>query len=139
MRSMPLLAATLMLAAATPAAAKDKAEGWAKWTAQAELIAAAMADADNFKSRIKTACSGVTGTVIGQGFQFPYWAQGLIQVCTVLKEDWIYRDGNAQCKDVKRVVKVLDKAEPVPEGPGAAEVAKRIAGMLQSAYDAKCK
>jgi hypothetical protein len=133
------LAATLLLLAATPALAGDKAAGWAKWVERAERIEAAMLSGEqNFRPQIKLACNGVTGTVIGQGFQFPYWAQSLIQVCTTLKDDAAYGNKH-QCRSVKSVIANLRKAEPVPEAPRAEPIARNIAEMLQIAYDQQCR
>jgi hypothetical protein len=138
MRLVSLVAAVSLIA--TPAMAGDRTAGWAKWVARAEMIEAAIdSGEDNFKSNIKPACTGVTGTLISQGFQFPYWAQGLIQVCTVLKDSWIYKNGKRQCKDVKHVIGILNKATPVAEAPRADQIAKHIAGMMQSAYDSQCR
>ncbi|RYY22627.1 MAG: hypothetical protein EOP62_22710 [Sphingomonadales bacterium] len=138
MRLIPLIAAASLVA--TPAFAGDRTAGWAKWVERAERIEAAIDSGEGrFKTEIKSACSGVTGTLISQGFQFPYWAQGLIQVCTVLKDNWIYKSSKAQCKDVKHVIAILNKAIPVPEAPRAEPIAKHIAAMMQGAYDAQCK
>lgn len=140
MRLSPILIATLLILPSAPAQAGDRTSGWAKWVERAERIEAAMESGDeNFKPRIKEACTGVTGTVIGQGFQFPYWAQGLIQLCSVIKDDWRYSYRKPQCKDAKRVIAILNKATPVPEAPRAEPVAKRIATMLQMSYDSQCK
>jgi hypothetical protein len=125
---------------ATPALAGDKTEGWARWLDRAERIEAALDSGEaNYKANLKAACTGVTGSVVRMGFGPPYWAQGLIQVCTVLKEDWIYKNGKAQCKDVRRVIGIINKATPVPEAPRAEPVAKHIAAMMQAAYDGQCK
>ncbi len=132
-------AAILLMFVTTPALAGDKAAGWAKWVERAERIEAAIQSGEeNFKPQIKEACTGVTGTVIGQGFQFPYWAQTLIQVCTTLKDNRAY--GNKmQCSDAKRVIVNLRKATPVPEAPRAEPIARNIADMLQIAVDQQCK
>jgi hypothetical protein len=125
---------------ASPALAQDKAASWARWVERAERIEAAMdSGEEHFRSNIKTACNGVTGSVVGMRISVPYWAQGLIQVCTVLKEEWMYKDGKAQCKDVRRVIGIIGKATPVPEAPRAEPIAKHIAAMLQMAYDGNCQ
>jgi hypothetical protein len=135
-----ILAAALLMLPNTPAMAGDKTAGWAKWVERAERIEAAMLSGEeNFKPRIKEACTGVTGTVVSQGFQFPYWAQGLIQLCAVVKDDWRYSYRKPQCKDAKRVIAILNKATPVPEAPRADIVAKSIATILQMGYDNQCK
>ena len=43
-----------------------------------------------YRAAIKDACTGVTGTVIGQGMAFPMWGQELIGVCRVAKDTWLY-------------------------------------------------
>jgi hypothetical protein len=140
MRLSTIVAVAMLMVPANPALAGDKTEGWAKWVERAELIEAAMSvGEENFKPQIKAACSGVTGTVIGQGFQFPYWAQNLIQVCTVLKDNWLYTSGKRKCSDAKKIIANLNKATPVEENPRADRIAKNIAEMLQISYDVQCK
>ncbi|RYE04359.1 MAG: hypothetical protein EOP61_00865 [Sphingomonadales bacterium] len=135
--AMALITATLFPGVA---AAGDKAAGWAKWADRAELIYTSTL-ADN-SMRIETACKGVTGVVIGQGFQFPYWGQSLIQVCDVLKaaekESSTRRRRGQVCSDLKRLAKIMNKAEPVPEEPRAAVVAHDIGKMLLTLNEQSC-
>lgn len=129
------------LVSADAAEARTKEEGWKAWTERATAIDAALKQTD--AGPIKAACSGVTGTVIGQGFQFPYWGQALMNVCQVSKDLWLYRSSRRGmkrwCSDVKDVAKQIGKATAVPEGPGAAEVALDLSTGLMSAYDEVCK
>jgi len=135
MRISGFLAAAAIIAATLfpgSASAGDKAAGWAKWADRAELIYnSTLADSP---MRIQTACKGVTGVVIGQGFQFPYWGQSLIQVCTVLtaaeKESGTRRRRSKLCSDLRRLAKIMNKAEPVAEEPRAAIAAHHIAEVL---------
>lgn len=139
MRLISLLIATTLAISTAPACARDKAQAWAKWVERAGRIEAAMISGEEVsKPLLKSVCSGVTGTVIGQGFQFPRWAQSLIQVCTALKDDWIYSSRKRQCNDVKHAIRALNEATPVAEAPAAAPVALRIAAVLQSAYEGGC-
>ena len=106
------------LVAAQPAEAKSKEEAWAAWTERAQRIDFALKVHDSeavYRAAIKDACTGVTGTVIGQGMAFPMWGQELIGVCRVAKDTWLYGGKKGKyCKDVKRSAKVIGKAEPVP-------------------------
>ncbi|MBX3563363.1 MAG: hypothetical protein KF730_02185 [Sphingomonas sp.] len=124
-----LIAATLFSGAAQ---AGDKAAGWAKWADRAELIYNSTLAGNAME--VATACKGVTGVVIGQGFQFPYWGQSLIQVCDVLKaaekESGNRRRKGQVCSDLRRLAKIMAKAEPVAEEPRAAVVAQNIAKVL---------
>jgi hypothetical protein len=135
------LVAIAGLATATAAEAKSKEEGWKAWSERARAIDAALKQTDS--SQMKAACSGVTGTVIGQGFQFPYWGQSLIQVCQVSKDLWLYtmsrRGQKKWCSDIKDVARTIGKATPVPEGPGAAEIALDISATMTLGYEQVCK
>lgn len=122
------------------AAARDKAEGWANWTARAERIFAALASGES--ARLDSACKGVTGVVIGQGFQFPGWGQSLIQVCTVTQAAYHGSGNNKRskqiCKDLPRVAKLIGKSTEVPEGPGAHKVAQNISKVMLEIRDQLC-
>jgi hypothetical protein len=142
MRLVGLVAAAAFLLAAVPGPtlAADRAAGWAKWADHAERIIAAV-DSDS-AAAIRASCDGVTRTVIGQGFQFPYWAQSLIQACDALKaatkeSDSRRRKGQV-CSDMKRVGRNLAKAEPVAEEPRAAPAAHRLSQLLLVNQAAAC-
>jgi len=84
-----------------------------------------------YEAAIKDACTSITGTVIGQGMQFPMWGQELIGVCTATKSTWIYGNNKGrQCKDLNHSAKLLAKAEAVPEAPAAPSLAQDIAAVL---------
>lgn len=129
------------LVTATVADAKTREEGWKAWIERATAIDAALKQPD--MGPMKAACSGVTGTVIGQGFQFPYWGQSLIQVCQVSKDMWLYqtnrRGAKRWCSDVKDIAGKIGKATPVAEGPGAAELAQDISALLMEGHETICK
>ncbi|MBN8816913.1 MAG: hypothetical protein J0J06_15880 [Sphingomonas sp.] len=135
------LIAIVGLVTATAAEAKSKEEGWKAWAERATAIDAALKQTDS--SQMKAACSGVTGTVIGQGFQFPYWGQSLIRVCQVSKDLWLYtmsrRGQKKWCSDIKDVAKTIGKATPVAEGPGAAEIALDISATMMLGFEQACK
>ncbi|MDF7777729.1 hypothetical protein P1X14_20910 [Sphingomonas sp. AOB5] len=137
-----LIAAGLAAALVLPgiAAAKDKAEGWANWTARAERIFTAIAEGDS--ARLDSACKGVTGVVIGQGFQFPGWARALIQVCTVTQAAYHGSGNNRRskqiCNDLASVSKQIGKSTEVPEGPGAHKVAQKISKVMIEVRDQVC-
>lgn len=132
------LAAALILPGV--ADAKDKAEGWANWTARAERIFEAIVTGES--ARLDSACRGVTGVVIGQGFQFPYWAQSLIQVCDVAQAAYHGSNDNRRskriCKDLPRVSKLIGKSTEIPEGPGAHKVAQKLSRVLLEIRDQVC-
>ncbi|MES2445307.1 MAG: hypothetical protein V4574_20975 [Pseudomonadota bacterium] len=143
MKLRPLLTVAAFAAALTLpgiAAARDRAEGWANWTARAERIFAALVTGES--PRLDSACSGVTGTVIGQGFQFPRWAQSLIQVCTVTQAALHGSNNNRRskqiCKDLQNVSKQIGKSTEVPEGPGAHKAAQHLSKAMIEMRDQMC-
>lgn len=125
------------------AEAKDKAEGWAAWTARAERIEAALLRGESFSAGLDSACTGVTRTVIGQGFQFPRWAQSLIQVCTVTQAAYHGSSNNRRsktiCNNLKDVAKQIGKATPTPESGRASDVALRISRIMLAIRDQACE
>lgn len=139
--TMATMVAMAGIATASVAEAKTKEDGWKAWIERASAIDAALKQTDS--SQMKAACSGVTGTVIGQGFQFPYWGQSLIQVCQVSKDLWLYtmsrRGQKRWCSDIKDVANKIGEATPVAEGPGAAEVALDISATMKLGYEQACK
>ena len=134
-----IVAAGLM--GASVAEAKDRAEAWATWSARAQSIDDALQSGS--MEPVKTACNGVTGMLIGQGFQFPYWAQGLIPVCRVSKDLWLYsgskRGVKRWCSDLKGAAAQIGKAEPVAEAPRASEIARDISLRMTASYDELCR
>ena len=142
MNRRTLTVAMLAAALALPgvAEARDKAEGWRNWTQRAERIFAAIQTGES--ARLDGACRGVTGTVIGQGFQFPGWARALIEVCTVTQAAYHGSGNNRRsrqiCKDLKTVSGQIGKATEVPEGPGARDVAIRLSRIMIEIRDHVC-
>ncbi|WEK47377.1 MAG: hypothetical protein P0Y56_03570 [Candidatus Andeanibacterium colombiense] len=126
------------LAASVPAEAKTKEEAWAAWVERAERIDFALKVQDErvYKVAIKDACTGVTGTIISQGMQFPAWGRELMGVCQVAKDTWLYGGKKGKyCKAVKQSAKTIGKAEVVPEAPKAAPLAQDIAEVLMNGYE----
>lgn len=125
------------------AEARDKAEGWANWTERAERIEAALLRGESYSAGLDSACKGVTGTVVGQGFQFPGWGQALIQVCTVTQAAYHGSNNNRRskqiCKDLPRVAKLIGKATPTPESGRASDVALRISRIMLAIRDQACE
>ena len=132
------LAAALILPA--NAAPRDKADGWRNWTERAERIFVAIQSGES--ARLDSACKGVTGTVIGQGFAFPRWAQALIQVCTVTQAAYHGSNNNKRsktiCKDLRSVSAQIGKATDVPEYPQAKDVAIRLSRIMLEIRDQVC-
>lgn len=129
------------LVTAVAAQARDRAEAWRIWSDRAQAIHDALtADSD---IGLKPACNGVTGMLIGQGFQFPHWAQGLMKLCQVSKENWLYqgsrRGQKRWCGDLKDVASQLGKAEPVAEAPRASVIALELSGGARAVYDRVCR
>ena len=144
-RAASRAAAILMLAgAAIPAAAADKAAGWHNWADRGERIVAAI-DAVN-PAQLGSACDGVTGPVVGQGFQFPYWGQQLIVVCHVYRSLFSHlRDGTTtrsakkgECKELKQVGVNLAKATDVAEEPRALPVAQQLVVLIDAMREVYC-
>ncbi|MCW3846175.1 hypothetical protein OF829_02920 [Sphingomonas sp. LB-2] len=137
-----LVIAGLLCVAALPgiAEAKDRAEGWRNWTERAERILAAMQSGES--ARLDSACTGVTRTVIGQGFAFPGWAQSLIQVCTVTQAAYHGSENSRRskriCSDLRSVSKKIGKAAPVPESPDAHRIAQRISRIMIEIRNQAC-
>ncbi|MEO8743219.1 MAG: hypothetical protein ABI365_08520 [Lysobacteraceae bacterium] len=74
--SLLCLASTAM--AADPA---REAAGWTKWADfTSKVVETGKAEPFN-PTGVIAACDGATGVVIGQGFQFPYWAQNIMMAC----------------------------------------------------------
>jgi hypothetical protein len=124
------------------AEAKDRAEGWAHWIERVERIEAAISSTGDASARLDSACTGVTRTVIGQGFAFPRWAQSLIQACTVTQaafhgSDYRKRSKNI-CKGLVDVSKQLGKATEVAEAPRAHLVAQRLSYELIALHNQVC-
>ena len=144
------LASLLCLSFASQAASPEKeAAGWAKWADFTSGVIDAT-KADQFDAQgIKEACKGATGVVIGQGFQFPYWAQNVLMACRAFKifddvdkktdagvdkgnrdeffsgnaRKILKREKKALCRDVASISKDLGKATPVASEPRAQPLA----------------
>jgi hypothetical protein len=140
--TLAAIALTCALTLPGIAEAKDKAEGWANWTERAERIYAALQEGEGGSARLDSACTGVTRTVIGQGFQFPGWAGSLIQVCTVTQAAYHGSGNNRRskqiCKDLPRVSKLIGTSTEVPEAPGAHKVAQHISRIMLVIRDQAC-
>lgn len=144
MRFMGFLTISALVAATTlsgPAFARDKAEGWRNWTERAERIETALLSTDS--RQLDSACSGVTGTVVSHGFQFPYWAQSLIQVCTVTQAAYhgsLERKRSTRiCKDLTSVSRIIGKAVDTPESGNAAAVAQRLSTDMMLIREQVCQ
>lgn len=129
------------------AAFADQTTGWANWEAKAsEILAAVQAPGHSEAKRqsVKAACKGVTGTVIGQGFAFPRWAQGLMPMCADIDDivggdrEVGHRSWKIQCRSIKNYRDQLGKATPVAIAPTAHEKALALASFLGAYYEREC-
>jgi hypothetical protein len=136
----------VMLAAAAfalpTAAIADQATGWARWEAKAaEILAAVQAPGHSEAKRqsVKQACK-----VIGQGFAFPRWAQGLMPMCADIDDivggdrEVGRRNWHIQCRSIKNYRDQLGKATPVAIAPTAHEKALALASFLGAYYENEC-
>jgi hypothetical protein len=88
----------------------------------------------------------VTGTVVGQGFQFPYWGQQLIGVCHVYRSLFSHLKDNSttrsakksECKELKQVGGNLAKATDVAEEPRALPVAQQLVVLIDAMHEVYC-
>ena len=139
-------AATILVLAGSPvlASAADKATGWRNWADHGERIALAIRAVN--PAQLDSACQGVTGTVVGQGFQFPYWGQQLIGVCRVYGRLFDHlKDGNttrsakkSECKELKQARNNLAKATDVAEEPRALPLAQTRVVLMDAMRDTYC-
>ncbi|KQZ64416.1 hypothetical protein ASD67_08020 [Sphingopyxis sp. Root1497] len=145
LRSTMRMAAILVLAGSPVlASAADKAAGWRNWADRGERIVAAIGAVN--PGQLDGACDGVTGTVIGQGFQFPYWGQQLIGVCRVYRSLFSHLKDNSttrsakksECKELKQVRGNLAKATDVAEEPRALPVAQELVVLIEAMQDVYC-
>lgn len=129
-----------------------EAAGWKNWADFTANIAANVGEGNYNAAGVKAACKGVTGMTIGQGFQFPYWGQSVIQACQVYDDVGDFNEffsvGNDQrkkirkrmnkslCKDAERVAGNLGKATPVASEPRAQQLAFDLAESMGRIYDA---
>ena len=129
-----------------------EAAGWKNWADFTANIAANVGEGNYNAAGVKAACKGVTGMTIGQGFQFPYWGQSVIQACQVYDDVGDFNEffsvGNDQrkkirkrmnkslCKDAERVAVNLVKATPVSSEPRAQQLAFDLAESMGRIYDA---
>ncbi len=143
---VPLLAVITSWSMSTAALA-DQAFGWANWEAKAAAILAALQEpghGEGKRQHVKQACSGITGTVIGQGFQFPYWAQQLIPMCREIDDivgsdkEVSHRYWALQCKELKRYSGQLGKATPVAVAPTAHDKALALSAFMANYYEQEC-
>lgn len=145
------LAVSLPLSA--PAASPEReAAGWKNWADFTANIAANVGEGHYNAAGVKAACKGVTGMTIGQGFQFPYWGQSVIQACQVYEDVGDFNDffsvGNDErkkirkrmqktvCKQSEKVAGNLGKATPIASEPRAQQLAFDLAESLGRIYDA---
>lgn len=140
-RTLTVIALAAALTLPGVAHARDKAEGWQHWTDRAERIFVAIQSGES--ARLDSACKGVTGVVIGQGFQFPGWARSLIQVCTVTQAAYHGSNNSKRsktiCKDLKAVAGQIGKASPVAEDSSNAHlVAQRLSRIIGEVRDQMC-
>ena len=129
-----------------------EAAGWKNWADFTQNIAANVGEDGYNAAGVKTACKGVTGMTIGQGFQFPYWGQSVIQACHVYEDvgdfNAFFSVGNDQrkairkrmnknvCKDAERVAGNLGKATAIASEPRAQQLAFDLAESMGRIYDA---
>jgi hypothetical protein len=132
-----------------------EAAGWKNWADFTGNIAANVGENDYNATGVKSACKGVTGMTIGQGFQFPYWGQSVIQACQVYAElgdvngnlgmasssddllkKIFKRKKKSLCKDSERVAENLGKATAIASEPRAQQLAFDLAESMGRIYDA---
>lgn len=137
---------------ASAASPEREAAGWKNWADFTANIAANVGEGHYNAAGVKAACKGVTGMTIGQGFQFPYWGQSVIQACQVYEDVGDFNEffsiGNDQrkairkrmqksvCKQAERVAGNLGKATPIASEPRAQELAFDLAESMGRIYDA---
>lgn len=149
------LVCTLAIALTLPALAANperEAAGWKNWADFTANIVANVGEGSYNAAGVKTACKGVTGMTIGQGFQFPYWGQSVIQACQVYEDvgdfNAFFSVGDDQrkkirkrmeknvCKQAERVAGNLGKATPIASEPRAQQLAFDLAESMGRIYDA---
>lgn len=132
-----------------------EAAGWKNWADFTANIAANVGEDSYNAAGVKAACKGVTGMTIGQGFQFPYWGQSVIQACQAYDElgdvngnlgmasssndllkKIFKRKKKSLCKDSERVAANLGKATPIASEPRAQQLAFDLAESMGRIYDA---
>lgn len=137
---------------ASAASPEREAAGWKTWADFTENIAANVGEGGYNAAGVKSACKGVTGMTISQGFQFPYWGQSVIQACQVydnvgdfneffsagddLRKKIRKRMQKTVCKQAKAVAENLGKAQPVASEPRAQPLAFELAESMGRIYDA---
>ena len=150
------LACTFAIGLALPASAASperEAAGWKNWADFAQEIVANVGEDAYNGAGVKTACKGVTGMTIGQGFQFPYWGQRIIGACNVYSQlgnvngnigmasvgeykKVFKRMKKSLCRDSEAVAKDLGKATPIASEPRAQQLAFELAESMGRIYDA---
>lgn len=137
---------------ASAASPEREAAGWKNWADFTANIVANVGEGHYDAAGVKAACKGVTGMTIGQGFQFPYWGQSVIQACHVYEDvgdfNAFFSVGNDQrkairkrmnknvCKDAERVAGNLGKATAIASEPRAQQLAFDLAESMGRIYDA---
>ncbi|MEO8159770.1 MAG: hypothetical protein ABI588_00010 [Arenimonas sp.] len=156
----------LSLSFASQAASPEKeAAGWAKWADFTSGVVDATKSERFDAAAVKAACKGATGVLIGQGFQFPYWAQNVMMACRAFsifddvdkktdagvdkgnKDDFfsgnarkiLKREKKALCRDVASISKELGKATPIASEPRAQPLALELKVQMDMiAVKAEC-
>lgn len=132
-----------------------EAAGWKNWADFTENVVANVGENDYNAAGVQAACKGATGMTIGQGLQFPYWGQSVIQACQVydqlgdvngnlgmasssddLLKKIFKRKKKSLCKDSERVAGNLGKATPIASEPRAQPLAFDLAESMGRIYDA---
>lgn len=148
------LAAGLPLSTLAASPERETA-GWKNWADFTENVVANTGENSYNAAGVKAACKGVTGMTIGQGFQFPYWGQSVIQACQVfdqlgdvngnlamasssddLLKKIFKRKKKSLCRDSERVAENLAKATPIASEPRAQQLAFDLAESMGRIYDA---
>lgn len=116
--------------AAFAASPEKEAAGWAKWVDFGQGILDANETSE--LAPLNQACKGVTGMMVSQGFQFPYWAQQQMMLCTGL--GYVKKgDRKNTCKTLKAVSREFGKARPVEIEPRAEPMARKLKDIADTA------
>lgn len=151
-KALALACAMAVPFASSAANPEREAAGWKNWADFTANIVANVGEGDYNAAGVKAACKGATGMTIGQGFQFPYWGQSVVQACQVYEDVGDFNEffsvGNDQrkkirkrmnksvCKNAERVAGNLGKATPIASEPRAQQLAFDLAESMGRIYDA---
>ncbi|HEX7692927.1 MAG TPA: hypothetical protein VF409_00450, partial [Sphingomonas sp.] len=136
------------LAIPAAALALSQAEGWAKWTAKANQIYAAVDDgqppSEGKRQKIKGACTGASGTL--SGWSAPYWATNIVGLCRHVDDEFgpdrtISRAwGRGECMEMKEVRGQLRNGadKGVADQPDVQPAAKKLFALADSFYTTYC-